>query len=44
MVINFLLLAKYALQLGILVRVIGACFFYRIQCYIDGAKLTENRA
>jgi hypothetical protein len=44
MVIIFLLIVKYALQLGILVSAIGACFLYRIQCYIDERKLTEERA
>lgn len=43
MVIIFLLIVKYALQLGILVSAIGTCFFYRIQCYIGGGKLTEER-
>jgi len=44
MVLFFLLIVKYALQLGTLVSAIGTCFFYRIQCYIGNRELTEDRA
>lgn len=43
MVIIFLLIMKYALQLGFLVSATEACFFYRIQCYIGSGELTVER-